>query len=646
MKDTQIPGSLFPNRDSIKNIIGIILSLIIYFIFCCLSTPGWASLGFRHDFMIVPVLLVLSFIFAFRFRGSYQIPTGLAITYIFCGVILHGLWQAGISDGSIIGGLLPFSDACGYMDGAKQLLSGERLTHFTSRRPLFPSFLATIFYFSNLNLQTTLIILSLITSTCCYFASYAVYRTHGPITAAIFLTFEMLFYRRFIGTTLTEHLGLALGCLSFASMWRGVYEKNQNLVWIGLVFLTLALNARAGAFFILITITGWIIYTHCKDSFRKLIAFFIVSVSLIASVFVLNYCLLSSIGSPSSGFSNFSYTLYGLATGGNWTQVFNDHPEIRTIQEPEASMMTYRLAMDIIKDKPLSLVWGSMRAWRDYLFLSGNMMSFVSTYYLEGAGVPLSQVFFDNPFAFLNRVFYRGIVFIFLLLTFFQLYNSARGIKENNNSFLLFIFAGVFASVPFAPPWDANSMRAYAATLPFTMVIHALGFSTFVSWFFKKNMVSSLSNQVIKTRYYFITLLVSLFLLFAGPLLVKGRVIPNQRPDLPDGNMASVFVYPGSYLKLTRTLPDSLESASVIQTDMFRKWLDVDFAKAYSVTADYLRNLDNVYLFFPEKTVDNRCVMLLADPAVIGNKKGFHWVKITEEHNSVLRVYRIDAVLD
>jgi hypothetical protein len=41
--------------------------------------------------------------------------------------------------------------------------------------------------------------------------------------------------------------------------------------------------------------------------------------------------------------------------------------------------------------------------------------------------------------------------------------------------FLLFAFAGVLLSAPFAPPIDADSMRAYSATFPIVVAITAVG---------------------------------------------------------------------------------------------------------------------------------------------------------------------------
>ena len=39
----------------------------------------------------------------------------------------------------------------------------------------------------------------------------------------------------------------------------------------------------------------------------------------------------------------------------------------------------------------------------------------------------------------------------------------------------VFGWAGILLSVPFAPPWDADNMRAYAATLPFVVALPSIG---------------------------------------------------------------------------------------------------------------------------------------------------------------------------
>ena len=146
---------------------------------------------------------------------------------------------------------------------------------------------------------------------------------------------------------------------------------------MGLLLLTLALNARAGAFFILPVIILWGAWSFrgvARVSWRFLIG----GAGVVLFGFILNSILLKIIGSPHGmAFSNFSYTLYGLIVGGTWTQVMVDHPEIKALAEPELSRRIYALAFEALRAHPLSLASGLCRAWQQFM-LEDYVFSFIS----------------------------------------------------------------------------------------------------------------------------------------------------------------------------------------------------------------------------------------------------------------------------
>src|SRR5438552_4092515 len=80
--------------------------------------------------------------------------------------------------------------------------------------------------------------------------SKQVARFFGSIVGFIVLILGFLFYRRFLGSLLTENLGLSLGLIGIALLLQSLrMEKYQViLVAYGLFVLTMALLARAGAF--------------------------------------------------------------------------------------------------------------------------------------------------------------------------------------------------------------------------------------------------------------------------------------------------------------------------------------------------------------------------------------------------------------
>ncbi|MBK7449387.1 MAG: hypothetical protein IPJ47_08125 [Anaerolineales bacterium] len=74
-----------------------------------------------------------------------------------------------------------------------------------------------------------------------------------------------------------------------------------------------------------------------------------------------NSLLAKAIDSPSSAmFSNYSYTLYGLASGNKgWEQVTIDHPEVGANE-------IFELAFTKIKNNPILLLREITGAYLDY----------------------------------------------------------------------------------------------------------------------------------------------------------------------------------------------------------------------------------------------------------------------------------------
>jgi hypothetical protein len=145
-------------------------------------------------------------------------------------------------------------------------------------------------------------------------------------------------------------------------------------------------------------------------------------------------------GEHAAPFSNFSWALYGLASGGNsWSYVFEVHPELKELVEPEQSGRVYRLALELMLRDPARTLEGALSYWK--AFLSGTwygIFSFVSGV----SAVPPGPV--------------RWILYALSLTGFFGWY------ADRSDIFAGLACAGalgVLASVPFVPPTDAYRAR-------------------------------------------------------------------------------------------------------------------------------------------------------------------------------------------
>lgn len=458
--------------------------LLIIYTTVQFSLAASVGLWLKYSYLTGPLVIAGIYFAIARYGESIHTP-GLLILFMLCVsfIVLAGVWQAGVSDWLMIGGLLPYSDAGGYYADALRLLHGQKFSVFSSRRPLFPAFLAAVLSMTDLNLRAALILLTAMSALAIWFAVREVRRSLGVVAGAVMLLCLFMFYRRYIGSTLTEHLGLTFGCLAFALIWRGAITSRMGPFFFGLFLLSLALNARAGTFLILPAIVLWAawVFREPKGSVLRTVGGGMVAVLL---GFAVNGLVLHTVGTPGAAYSNFSYTLYGLVFGGNWSLALHQHPELATLAPLEQAHRVYALAWEHIRTNPLSLLVGSIRAWRAFfLGRSGTWFSFIL--YLSPEWADLRAMLLADGVKALN---FRRDLWVLLDVSAREMWIIglhgllAAGLvvlwRNHRRPLPLLIIAawsGIFLSVPFVPPWDADNMRAYAATIPFVIALPMMG---------------------------------------------------------------------------------------------------------------------------------------------------------------------------
>ena len=466
-----------------------VASLLFFLLTCFIVGFGFAAsvgLWLKYSYLTAPLLIVGVYYGISRYWGSPS-PPWIATVFVLCVffIVLVGVWRAGISDWHMIGGLFPYSDAHGYYTDALRLLHGQKFSVFSSRRPLFPAFLATILNLTDLNLRVALVLLTGIVVIAISFAVREVQRTLGIPAGAVMLVCLFMFYRRYIGSTLTEHLGLTFGCVAFALIWRGAVVTRMGLVFFGLFLLSLALNARAGTFLILPAIVLWAVWVFREPKGSALRAFG-GAVAAVLLGFGVNSLVLHAVGIPGAAYSNFSYTLYGLVFGGNWTLALQQHPELATLAPVEQAHRVYAIAWEHIRTNPLSLLAGSVRAWTAF-FLGRSGAWFSLILYLSPDWADLREMLLADGVKALN---FRRDLWVLLDVSAREIWIIclhgllAAGLivlwRNHRRPLPLLIiaaWAGILLSVPFVPPWDADNMRAYAATIPFIIALPMLGLS-------------------------------------------------------------------------------------------------------------------------------------------------------------------------
>lgn len=245
-------------------------------------------------------------------------------------------WTTGRSVGLAVIGSYQISDSMMYWLCSNSLLDlgnfGHPLTtgEWCQRRATYPSFLSGIAWIAQRNIFATLLVQALIVSLAIYVVARRSANLAGVMGAGLcaFLLFRYATVDLF-ALTMTENAGLIFGSVGLALLL--VASERKGIVWMamGMAMISIALNARAGAFFVLPFLVLWAGIT--AHLFRKNVWQWMGAASIaILAGFALQALLVLAVGgSPGNSYGNFSYTLYGLSVGGKgWQQALIDHPEL------------------------------------------------------------------------------------------------------------------------------------------------------------------------------------------------------------------------------------------------------------------------------------------------------------------------------
>jgi hypothetical protein len=407
-----------------------------------------------------------------------------------CALALAGLWASGQTQSIVIAGLIPLSDATNYyMDGLR-LVAGGDISHFSAMRPFFPGFLSLLLNLTDRNLMVSLAILTLIAALAFHFTAREIQRTHGAEAATFLLMVLFLYFRIHSGTSMSESLGVALGALGLALIWRAFEGRSERLAIFGIFVVAFALNVRPGTMFILPCILLWAgrVFRGARERISLRVLFFGVGAVLFA--FALNSLFIRLLAGPSgTAFSNFSWALYGLASGGNsYTHVFIAHPEFLQLRDPQQSRAIYRLALDLILSEPGLAIKGCIYYWS---------MFFSNSWY--------------NAFSFVGGENYavneaaRWGMYVLCILGFIKWFSE----PDDPHAGLAAVSAiGVLLSVPFVPPTDGYRVRLYAATIIAFGLLPGMGIA-FIKERLKLKLFSAPDPEIQKTN---VTALFSAFL--------------------------------------------------------------------------------------------------------------------------------------
>jgi len=378
---------------------------------------------------------------------------GLAIILFVVIGPFYWRFQGFDTDGYSLAGVLSQSDAKGYFIGGLKILYGEQMPEFSARRPLFSAFLAVLFYILNQNFELSLLLLAIIVSFSIYLLGMEIRDDFGIFPAALVIMMMVYGYiGKFHGKFLTEQLGLPLGLISLTLLLRGFKEKNLFYFPLATFILTIALNVRAGAFFVLPLLMLWFIALKRGTNY-SIFAFSSIIIFSVAIGFIVNLWLFKSVSAPGSvPFNNFGDTLYGMATGyRGWRAFHVDYPDL-------SSSEAMPISVRIILNDPSTFLNAVFRAYSVFF----NPTRFFSFLYLPNKHM--------TPIAYIMTSLM--IVGLYRLIT----------IRHTVFGQMMFaVIVGIILSVPFAPPID-DGIRAMMVTAPFWALIVGLSFANLLNF--------------------------------------------------------------------------------------------------------------------------------------------------------------------
>jgi hypothetical protein len=251
------------------------------------------------------------------------------------------------------------------------------------------------------------------------------------------------------------------------------------------------------------------------------------------------------------------------------------------------------------------------------------------------------KIFSRWPYGVVNlafqKIYYLLVNILFVLGALWCIFRR----KDPYCSMIIWAGLGIIVSVPFIPPWDADDMRIYAATIPLLAAVPAVVLGGGVNHE-KTQSHLPVGNDALLQWFGWG------FAVFCvvGPLLTKNIFTyehPAGKTSCPEGTSPYfVNAFPGSYVFLSKEEGQAAGSAGVnVSVDDFKKRLSI-FRMIYQTEASALESLgggkiiaiggkmakdSGSYLVFEPEEFEKIRGFSLACAARVGSKSRFTELK-------------------
>jgi len=382
----------------------------------------------------------------------------VACAFVFC---ISAMWAGIVRPGDFhyasLGGLIPFSDAAGYLAAAFDQVRSGVWNDMALRRPLAAGFRSVLLIFSDFSLSSMLILQACLVAGAACFATQAIVAWRGVWAGTAFFALTYIYDRIFVPTTLTEPLGLFWALLSIPFFIRAFRDRSVGPALVAFAMTIAALMTRMGSMFAIPALLIWLIWQF-GDGIAAKLRITLAAVAVLLGVLGLNGLLLKAYGTSQSSLgSNFSYVICGLTIGTGWEGCpakLASEGKILQGDEVAAASQLY------------SMAWSNFRAKPEIFFsrLTDNLEKFASDFpdviwrgYLTGVDEP--DWLFRNALTAISLI---GLVYI-----------AARRAKSVELSFWALLWASIAVSSSLI--YSDDGPRTLAASHPLIALFFAMG---------------------------------------------------------------------------------------------------------------------------------------------------------------------------
>ncbi|RJQ57215.1 MAG: hypothetical protein C4530_13140 [Desulfobacteraceae bacterium] len=266
-------------------------------------------------------------------------------------------------------GIVPWSDAKAWVNGAIQVINGEPISGVATARPLYPLFLAVLFFILGHFYMGVIYAQMVLSAIVVVIAYYLLKPVPNRLGVLLFLCFLSIWRPDVSTVFMTENLGIYILILCFALMWRGLSIGCEKTTISGAFLLGLSQAVRPWCVMTLITVPFFSFVSNkpLKDKFRS----FILHTLFIVLGFGLHPMAAGIFNKPGEGYANNPQTLYGQVVGGKgWTAVYGD-PIIKKALEQnltskEVNGIIYRRIKALFLENPGQLLKATIKGYRYY----------------------------------------------------------------------------------------------------------------------------------------------------------------------------------------------------------------------------------------------------------------------------------------